>query len=124
MAGVASALDAVVEYVTRFVVLSEHQAAAIALWVFHTHAFEAAELLRSLTSRGHGVVLTIHDLALAAGIADRVVVLHRGRIVADGTPEAALTPSTLREVYGIEAQWLSVRERGSPLIAIHGRHVG
>ena len=30
--------------------------------------------------------------------------------------------STLREVYGIEAQWLSVRERGVPLIAIHGRH--
>lgn len=88
------------------------------------HQFEAAELLRSLASQGHGVVLTIHDLALAARIADRVVVLHRGRIVADGTPEAALTPSTLREVYGIEAQWLSVRERGVPLIAIHGRHVG
>ncbi len=88
------------------------------------HQFEAAELLRSLASQGHGVVLTIHDLALAARIADRVVVLHRGSIVADGAPEAALTPATLREVYGIEAQWLSVRERGVPLIAIHGRHVG
>jgi ABC-type cobalamin/Fe3+-siderophores transport system ATPase subunit len=88
------------------------------------HQFEAAELLRSLASQGRGVVLTIHDLALAARIADRVVVLHRGRIVADGTPEAALTPSTLREVYGIDAQWLSVRERGVPLIAIHGRHAG
>jgi len=50
------------------------------------------------------------------------VILHRGRIVADGTPEAALTPSTLREVYGIDAQWVAVRERGAPLIAIHGRH--
>jgi hypothetical protein len=27
-------------------------------------------------------------------------------------------------VYGIDAQWFSVRERGAPLIAIHGRHVG
>jgi iron complex transport system ATP-binding protein len=88
------------------------------------HQFEAADLLRSLATRGRGVVLTIHDLALAARIADRVVILHRGRIVGDGTPEAALTPTTLREVYGIEAQWLSVRERGTPLIAIHGRHVG
>jgi iron complex transport system ATP-binding protein len=88
------------------------------------HQFEAAELLRSLASQGHGVVLTIHDLALAARIADRVIVLHRGQVVADGEPEAALTPSTLREVYGIEAQWLSVRERGVPLIAIHGRHAG
>jgi len=88
------------------------------------HQFEAADLLRSLAAHGHGVVLTIHDLALAARIADRVVVLHRGRIVADGTPEAALTPPTLREVYGIDAQWVSVRERGAPLIAIHGRHAG
>jgi iron complex transport system ATP-binding protein len=88
------------------------------------HQFEAAELLRSLASQGHGVLLTIHDLALAARIADRVVVIHHGRVVADGTPETALTPSTLREVYGIEAQWLSVRERGVPLIAIHGRHAG
>jgi iron complex transport system ATP-binding protein len=88
------------------------------------HQFEAADLLRALAAQGRGVVLTIHDLALAARIADRVVVLHRGRIVADGTPEAALTPPTLREVYGIDAQWLSVRERGAPLIAIHGRHAG
>jgi iron complex transport system ATP-binding protein len=88
------------------------------------HQFEAADLLRSLAVQGHGVVLTIHDLALAARIADRVVVLHHGRVVADGTPEAALTPPTLREVYGIDAQWVSVRERGAPLIAIHGRHAG
>jgi iron complex transport system ATP-binding protein len=88
------------------------------------HQFEAAELLSSLASQGHGIVLTIHDLALAARIADRVVVLHRGRVVADGEPETALTPSTLREVYGIEAQWLTVRDRGVPLIAIHGRHAG
>ena len=53
-----------------------------------------------------------------------VVLLHRGRVVADGKPETALTPSTLREVYGIEAQWLSVRDRGVPMIAIHGRHAG
>jgi iron complex transport system ATP-binding protein len=88
------------------------------------HQFEAADLLRSLAAQGRGVVLTIHDLALAARIADRVVVLHRGKVVADDTPEAALTPPTLREVYGIDAQWFSVRERGAPLIAIHGRHVG
>ena len=41
------------------------------------HQFEAADLLRSLAGHGRGVVLTIHDLALAARIADRVVILHR-----------------------------------------------
>jgi iron complex transport system ATP-binding protein len=88
------------------------------------HQFETAELLRSVAAHGRGVVLSIHDLALAARIADRVVILHHGRIVADGTPQAALTPPTLRAVYGIDAQWFSVRERSAPMIAIHGRHAG
>jgi hypothetical protein len=39
----AVTLDAVVAFVRRFVVLTEAQLVAIALWVFHTHAFEAAE---------------------------------------------------------------------------------
>ena len=86
------------------------------------HQFEAADLLRQFASRGGGVVLTIHDLTLAARIADRIVILDRGRVVADGTPKSALTPATLRDVYGIEAEWLASRAHGaSPMIAIHGK---
>jgi iron complex transport system ATP-binding protein len=80
-------------------------------------------LLRSLAVQGHGVTDDSRSRACRA-IGNRVIVLHHGRVVADGTPEAALTPPTLREVYGIDAQWVSVRERGAPLIAIHGRHAG
>lgn len=86
------------------------------------HQFEAAELLRTAARRGVGVILTIHDLTLAARIADRVVVLHTGRVVADGAPTQALSPATLRHVYGIEAEWLDERgSAASPLIAIHGK---
>jgi iron complex transport system ATP-binding protein len=88
------------------------------------HQFEAAELLRKFAAGGGGVLLTVHDLGLAARIADRIVILHNGRIVADGPPQIALTPCTLREVYGIDAQWIALRERSTPLIAIHGRHAG
>lgn len=87
-----------------------------------SHQFEAAELLRSVADQGGGVVLTIHDLTLAARIADRVVILDGGRIVADGTPQAALTPKILRDVYDIDAQWLTDPSGGvPPMIAIHGR---
>ncbi|MET0534665.1 MAG: ABC transporter ATP-binding protein [Steroidobacter sp.] len=87
-----------------------------------SHQFEAAELLRSVAEQGGGVVLTIHDLTLAARIADRVVILNQGRIVADGAPRAALTPEVLRDVYDIEAQWLSDPNGTTPpTIAIHGR---
>ncbi|MDY6946058.1 MAG: ABC transporter ATP-binding protein [Pseudomonadota bacterium] len=87
-----------------------------------SHQFEAAELLRSVADQGGGVVITIHDLTLAARIADRVVILDDGRVVADGVPQAALTAQILRDVYGINAQWL-VDDRGErpPIIAIHGR---
>ena len=87
-----------------------------------SHQFEAADLLRSAANRGGGVVLTIHDLTLAARIADRVVILNQGRIVADGPARAALTPEILREVYEIEAQWLNDPSGATPpTIAIHGR---
>jgi Protein of unknown function (DUF3631) len=43
IAAVAVLLDDLVEYLNRFIVTSEAQADAIALWVFHTHAFQAAE---------------------------------------------------------------------------------
>ncbi len=87
------------------------------------HQFEAAELLRVFAGSG-GVVLTVHDLSLAARIADRVVVLNDGCVVADATPEVALDPAILRTVYGVETEWLVAGSRRTPVIAIHGRYVG
>jgi len=85
------------------------------------HQFEAADLLCAYAGAGRGVVLTIHDLTLAARIADRIVILQDGKIAADGTPAQALTAATLRAVYGIDAEWLTVPGHDQPLIAIHGR---
>jgi iron complex transport system ATP-binding protein len=88
------------------------------------HQFEAADLLRNCAARGAGVILTIHDLALAARIADRIVVLDQGRVVADGAPAVALSVELLRDVYGIDAQWFAAGgERQQASIAIHGKYV-
>ena len=48
-----------------------------------------AEILRTLTKAGKGVILSCHDLPLAFSIADRVLVLRDGQLVLDSTPEAA-----------------------------------
>ena len=45
----------------------------------------------------------VHDLALAARFADRVLVMDRGRIVADGAPREALSPERIAQVFGVEA---------------------
>jgi ABC-2 type transport system ATP-binding protein len=42
--------------------------------------------LRRLTAAGRGVVLTTHYLEEADALADRIVVLHQGRVIAEGTP--------------------------------------
>jgi iron complex transport system ATP-binding protein len=64
---------------------------------------EVLELMRSLAD-AHGVAVgvVLHDLEQAAAVADRVLVLSRGRVVADGPPERALTSALLSEVYEID----------------------
>ena len=52
-----------------------------------------AGLLRELVDDGLGVLLVVHDLALAAAVADRVVVVHDGRTVAAGRRPMSSPPS-------------------------------
>ncbi|MGW9183535.1 ABC transporter ATP-binding protein [Agromyces sp. NPDC055661] len=74
-------------------------------------------LLRSLARDGLTVLAALHDLSLAAGYADHVVVLAEGRVRAAGAPGAVLTPALIREVWGVEATVLEHPATGRPLIA-------
>ena len=51
------------------------------------------EVLRELVDDGHAVVLATHDVELAADVADRVVVLADGEVVADGPSRSVLAGS-------------------------------
>ena len=62
------------------------------------------ECLRAYASNDRAVILSLHDLALAARSCDRLCLLHRGRVHALGTPAEVLTVENLRQVYGIEAK--------------------
>ncbi len=66
-------------------------------------AAEMARLLRGLADDGMAVVLVVHDLGLAAAVADRVLVLDRGRTAASGTPAEALTPERLADIWNVDA---------------------
>src|SRR5436190_1596851 len=54
-----------------------------------------ARLLRSLADDGLSVILVVHDLALAAAVADTVMVMAKGRSAATGAPRDVLTPDRL-----------------------------
>ena len=71
------------------------------------HQLEVLDLVRYLNhEHGITVAMVLHDLNQAARYAKRVVALQQGEIYADGTPVEVLTPETLRDVFGIEAQVL------------------
>jgi len=65
------------------------------------HAFEALTLVRSLVSDGHGAVVVLHDLNLAAAFADRIALLGERTILACGTPVEVYDEARLARAYGI-----------------------
>ncbi|MFO1153911.1 MAG: ABC transporter ATP-binding protein [Rhodospirillales bacterium] len=67
------------------------------------HQLQVMALLVSRSQVGAGIVVTLHDLSLAARFCDRLIVLDRGCIVADGRPEQVLTPSILAAVFAVRA---------------------
>jgi iron complex transport system ATP-binding protein len=59
------------------------------------------ERLRASVEGGQGAVVAMHDLDLAGRYADRLVLMDRGAIVADGEPGAVLGSERLSAVFGI-----------------------
>ena len=69
-----------------------------------------SKLLRRLVCDGLGVLLIVHDLALAAAVADRIIVMSEGRTIATGPPLEVLSSQLISDVWGVEAEL--VRHQG------------
>ncbi len=66
----------------------------------HYH-HQVLQALRDYAKMGRIVILVLHDLTMAARLCDRVLVIARGQLQADGPPDVVLTPNLCREVFGI-----------------------
>ena len=97
---------------SRWLLLDEPTAA---LDLAHQHS--AMRLLRAWAARGVGVVAVLHDLNLAAAFAPRIVVLHQGRVVADGAPAEVLIPELVSSVFGVRVQ-VAYTEGGDRHLAV------
>ncbi|MHA7269233.1 ABC transporter ATP-binding protein [Arthrobacter sp. HLT1-20] len=63
---------------------------------------EVLELVRDLAhSSKHAVAVILHDLNLAATYCDRLLLLHQGRVVAQGSPSEVLTKGNVEAAYQI-----------------------
>lgn len=69
------------------------------------------ERLAARATAGQAVLVSLHDLDLAARFADRIVVLHEGLVRADAAPREALNDDLLAAVFGLGADWIDGRPR-------------
>lgn len=62
---------------------------------------ESAEVISMIRNLGKDitVILVAHDMDLVFGVAERIIVLHYGEIIAEGTPEEISTDSRVKEIY-------------------------
>ena len=63
------------------------------------HEMALLELVHSLAAGGMAVLMVSHQLNLVARFASRMVLLSRGRVVADGAPVEVMDAATLEAVY-------------------------
>jgi iron complex transport system ATP-binding protein len=81
------------------------------------------QVLQRHVREGGCAVVVLHDLALAAAHADRIAVISRGRIVADGPPAGVLTAELLTSVYHHDIKVVPHPDSGEPLVLPVRRHL-
>lgn len=64
------------------------------------HQLEILEALRGLDIT---IVMTLHDLTLAAALADQIIVMHEGHVIAKGKPADVLIPPNIRRAFEVDA---------------------
>ena len=67
------------------------------------HQLDVLDCLREIAAGGAGVIVVLHDLNQAARVADAVVLMSDGRILAQGPPDTVLTPELIGQTYGVTA---------------------
>ncbi len=84
---------------------------------------EILDLLTDLNrKRGTTIVMVLHDINLSARYADYIFAVHKGTLVAEGTPEEVISEELIKTVYGLECAVIKDPVSGSPFIVPKGRH--
>jgi iron complex transport system ATP-binding protein len=96
----------------RLLLLDEPTANLDPLWQLRLMA-----RLRAAVGEGRTALVAMHDLDLAAECADRLVLMDRGKAVADGTPAQVVASRELQDAFGIarvEGRWREISPRADP----------
>ncbi|MGM0397115.1 MAG: heme ABC transporter ATP-binding protein [Bacillota bacterium] len=68
------------------------------------HQIDILNLLRKMNQeKGITIILVIHDINLATRYSDRIILLKKGSIISQGTPEDVITVENIQQAYGLKA---------------------
>ncbi|MBI4337223.1 MAG: ABC transporter ATP-binding protein [Chloroflexi bacterium] len=73
-------------------------------------------VLRAQQEQGGTVLLATHDLTLAATVCHRLVLLHDGQVLAEGTPREVLTGPLIAQAYGVQVEVVQHPRSGTPVV--------
>jgi len=68
------------------------------------HRLKLLEMLKALAQSGRCVLLVLHDINSACRFADKIAVMHRGCVIAEGPPADVITQDLLRTVWRVDAE--------------------
>ena len=80
------------------------------------HQLDVMDILKTQATDGKGVMVVLHDLALAARYCDRIIMLDEGKTIGQDTPDVMLSDAHLADVFGVKA--LRVREGSAQFLVI------
>lgn len=81
------------------------------------HQLHIMELLYTHAMQSGSVIAALHDLSLAARFCSRLILIHHGKIIAEGQAAEVLTPENLAQVYGIKA-YVDCRDDGVVIVPV------
>ncbi|HMM89955.1 heme ABC transporter ATP-binding protein [Bradyrhizobium sp.] len=79
------------------------------------HQIDLVETAKRRAQNGTAVIAVLHDLNLAMRFADRIVLLHRGRLAVDGGRAEAVTAETIRRIFEVDVR-IDYTDQGVPFL--------
>jgi iron complex transport system ATP-binding protein len=79
------------------------------------HQIDLVETARRRAEAGTAVVAVLHDLNLAMRFADRILLMHRGKLAVDGGRTEAITAETIRRIFEVDVE-IDYTENGIPFL--------
>ncbi len=76
---------------------------------------------RRMADQGYGVICILHDINLASGYADQLMIMKDGRLLAIGAPEQVVNSDHIYEAFGLRVELLKNENYKCPVVIASGR---